>query len=245
MFDGPSYWGSPAIFSFGNSREVVVNLKNATKEDGNPLNAEHICIAGFWSNGSNPFVIDTVFITNSSEYDPPEIHVNDSQGNEITELEEFSYQLGHGPSNIQELVVSGTNLNSDITINASSGFEISQDTLTGFFSNIVLQTNDGAVEETVIYVRMIAELSVGNIDGNLNLSSSGAANKTILLSGLVDENTSIDGLKALGAKVLAVHYFTLTGQRVQNIENKTGIFIEKKILSNGRVLTEKIRIQTN
>jgi hypothetical protein len=40
---------------------------------------------------------------------------------------------------------------------------------------------------------------------------------------------------------LAVHYFTLTGQRVQNIENKTGIFIEKKILSDGRVVTTKIQ----
>ncbi|MGM0621817.1 MAG: hypothetical protein ACQETJ_12275, partial [Bacteroidota bacterium] len=201
----------------------------------------HIYIAGFWSSGSNPFVIDTVFLTNSDEYDPPTIHVNDSQGNEITKLEEFSYQLGHGPSDIQELVVSGTNLNNDITINASSGFEISQDTLNGFFSNIVLQTNDGVVEETVIYVRMIAELSVGNIDGNLNLSSSETSNKTISLSGIVDEKTSIDGLKAPGAKVLAVHYFTLTGQRVQNIENKTGIFIEKKILSDGRVVTTKIQ----
>jgi hypothetical protein len=125
IFDGPSYWGSPAIFSFGNSREVVVNLENATKDDGNPLNTEHIYIAGFWSSGSNPFVIDTVFLTNSV--------------------------------------------------------------------------------------------------------------------GIVDENTSIDRLKAPGVKVLSVHYFTLTGQKVQNIENKTGIFIEKRILSNGKVLTEKIQ----
>jgi hypothetical protein len=124
IFDGASYWGSPAIFSFGNKREVVVNLSNAKKEDGNPLNAEHIYIVGFWSNGSNPFVIDTVFLTNSNN--------------------------------------------------------------------------------------------------------------------IVDENTSIDGLRAPGLKVLSVHYFTLTGQKVQNIENKTGIFIEKKILSNGSVVTTKI-----
>jgi len=129
IFDGPSYWGSPAIFSFGNNSEVVVDLKNATKDDGNPLNTEHIYIAGFWSNGSNPFVIDTVFLTNSDN--------------------------------------------------------------------------------------------------------------------IVDENTSIDGLKAPGEKVLSVHYFTLTGQKVQDIENKTGIFIEKKILANGKVLTEKILLQPN
>ncbi len=240
MFDGPSYWGSPAIFSFGNNRELVVNLNNAKKNDGNPLETEHIYIAGFWSNGSNPFVIDTVFLTNSSEYNPPEIHLNDVQGNEISAFEEFRYKLGHGPSGIQELVVSGTNLNNDITIAASSGFEISQNTLNGFFSNIVLQENDGVLEETMVYVRMKAELSVGNIDGNLVFSSSSASNKTILLSGIVDENTSIDGLKAPGLKVLSVHYFTLTGQKVQNIENKTGIFIQKNLMSDGSVQTSKI-----
>lgn len=240
MFDGPSYWGSPAIFPFGNSREVVVNLNNSKKNDGNPLETEHIYIAGFWSNGNNPFVIDTVFLTNSSEYDPPSILVNDSRGNEITALEEFNYQMGSGPSGNQELVVSGTNLRGSIALSASSGFEISRDTLDGFSTNIILHANEGVVDETVIYVRMKAELSVGNINGNLVLSSSGASNKTITLTGIVDEYTSIDGILAPGVKVLSVHYFTLTGQKVQNIENKTGIFIEKKILSNGSVVTTKI-----
>jgi len=69
IFDGASYWGSPASFSFGNKHEIVVPLRYAKKNDGTPLNPKNIYIAGFWSNGSNPFVIDTVFLTNSNEYD--------------------------------------------------------------------------------------------------------------------------------------------------------------------------------
>ncbi len=66
LFDGNSYWGSPATFSFGNSREIIVDLLNAKKEDGTPLNRNHIYIAGFWSNGNNPFIIESISLANST-----------------------------------------------------------------------------------------------------------------------------------------------------------------------------------
>jgi endoglucanase len=91
IFDGASYWGSPATFSFGYKREIVVPLKDAKKNDGTLLNPRNIYIAGFWSNGSNPFVIDTVFLTNSTEYD---IHVgvNDipSENGCVISIEHYS-----------------------------------------------------------------------------------------------------------------------------------------------------------
>ena len=240
IFDGASYWGAPAIFPFGSKREVVVNLKTARKNNGSSLNVQHIYIVGFWSNGSNPFVIDTVFLTNSSKYDPPAIHVKNDQGNEITSMEVFRYQMGAGPSGKQKLMVSGSNLTGNMNIIASTGFEISKDTLVGFSSNFILYAKDGVVEETSVYVRMKAGLPVGNVPGNLVLSSPGASNKTVSLSGLVDPSTSIHDFNASGVTVMSVHYFTLSGQKVNSIVNKTGIFIEKKILSNGKVRTTKI-----
>src|SRR5690554_2321072 len=83
VFDEPSYWSSPVIYKFGSEKEIVVRLKDAKKDDGNPLNPEHIYIAGFWSNGSTPFVIDSVFLSNSTEYDLPTFIVNNSRKNEI------------------------------------------------------------------------------------------------------------------------------------------------------------------
>lgn len=70
IFDENNYWGSPASYKFGTGRQIVVSLKNAKKTNGSALNPSHIYIAGFWSNGNNPFVIDSVFLSNSSEYTP-------------------------------------------------------------------------------------------------------------------------------------------------------------------------------
>lgn len=69
LFDETSYWSSPAIFKFGDNQELIVRLKEAKKDNGAPLNPKNIYIAGFWSNGSNPFIIDAVFLSNSQEYD--------------------------------------------------------------------------------------------------------------------------------------------------------------------------------
>ena len=64
LFDGNSYWGSPTLYKFGTSRQIIINLKTAKKEDGTSLDPSHIYIAGFWSNGSNSFIIDKVYLSN-------------------------------------------------------------------------------------------------------------------------------------------------------------------------------------
>jgi len=62
MYDGNSYWGSPASFKFENYNKIIVNLETAKKTDGTPFDPSHVYIAGFWSNGSNPFIIDKVYL---------------------------------------------------------------------------------------------------------------------------------------------------------------------------------------
>lgn len=73
IFDENNYWGSPASYKFGTGRQIVVSLKYAKKSNGSALNPSHIYIAGFWSNGNNPFVIDSVFLSNSDAYTPTAI----------------------------------------------------------------------------------------------------------------------------------------------------------------------------
>ncbi|MGF7139396.1 glycoside hydrolase family 5 protein [Roseimarinus sediminis] len=240
IYDGPSYWGSPASYKFGSKREVVVNLNKAKKNDGKALNPEHIYIAGFWSNGNNPFVIDTVFLSNSSEYDPPVIYVNDAEGYELTSLSGFSYVSDSGPSACQAFLVEGTNISDHIKMTVPDGFELSQDSAENFTNLLTLYPEEKQVQETNIYVRLKAGLSPGDFAGNLLLSSAGASSKSVSLSGNVEKQTSFDYLNASGAEVVSVHYFTLSGQRIVNIENRKGLYIEKKIMSDGTVQTNKI-----
>ena len=54
------------------------------------MDPSHIYIVGFWSSGNSPFVIDSVFLSNSSEYDPPvaikEVSGKDFNENEIVDV---------------------------------------------------------------------------------------------------------------------------------------------------------------
>ncbi|HET7733007.1 MAG TPA: hypothetical protein VFK73_04135, partial [Paludibacter sp.] len=47
---------------FGNNRKIIVNLATAKKNDGTAFNPSHVYIAGFWSTGANPFIIDKVYL---------------------------------------------------------------------------------------------------------------------------------------------------------------------------------------
>lgn len=240
IYDGNSYWGSPASYKFGSSRQIVVVLDQAKKNDGTMLNPEHIYIAGFWSNGSNPFVIDTVFLSNSSEYDPPVIYAKDLQGVESNEFKKFQYELGSGPSSCQTIVISGELLTTGITITASTGFEISKDSTQTFSSKITLAQSNGKVGATNIFVRMKSGLIQSPNAGNLTLASTGAFTKTLSLTGMVGSITSIDKYRNSGATVISTRYYTITGQRLSTIENLNGVFIVKKRMSDGTINTEKV-----
>lgn len=240
LFDGSSYWGSPATYKFGNSRQIVVVLDDSKKDDGTLLNPEHIYIAGFWSNGNNPFVIDTVFLTNSGEYDTPEIFAKDSDGNDIQDLTGFHYIMGAGPSSSQKLTVSGTALTNDIDISLPMSFEASLDTTQVFSSNITLSQTNGQVAETNVFVRLRSGLANSSYQGDLTISSTGALTKRIPLSGTIDQVTGIDDLRESDVTVVLTQYFTLTGQPVRSIEHMNGIFIVRKHMSDGTINTSRI-----
>jgi hypothetical protein len=60
LFDKNNYWSDPAMYDFGNSRTVVVDLHSMKDKNGNKISPEHIYIAGFWSLGGKPFVIESI-----------------------------------------------------------------------------------------------------------------------------------------------------------------------------------------
>ncbi|MFA5328073.1 MAG: cellulase family glycosylhydrolase [Prolixibacteraceae bacterium] len=240
IYDGSSYWGSPASYKFGSSKQVVIILDQAKKNDGLMLNPGHIYIAGFWSNGSSPVVIDTVFLSNSSEYDPPVVYAKDMQGIETKELKGFQYELGFGPSACQTLVVSGDSLTTNISINAPTGFEVSLDSTQTFLSKITLSQSNGQVAGTNVYVRMKAGLTKSPNTGNLTIASTGAVTITLSLTGTVGPITGIDKYRTPEATVVSTQYYSLTGQKIATIKHLYGVFIVKKLMSDGTTQTSKV-----
>lgn len=240
LFDGASYWGSPAIFPFNSNREVVLVLNDVVKEDGTPLNSEHIYIAGFWSNGSNPFVIDSVFVTNSNEYAPRGIYVNDFKLKKITTLDGLNYFAESGPSESQSLIVSGFKLDGDITITAPENFEISTDSIGDYVSNITLSDNEGTVDETIVFVRLKSGLEKDTYSGDIIVNSDDVASKRIALSGMVEYRTNVNSFAKAELNVISTRYFSITGQRVDNIENERGLFVKMNLMSDGSTQTSKI-----
>lgn len=240
VYDGSSYWGSPASYRFGSKREVVVPLKYAKKNDGNPLNPKNIYIAGFWSNGSNPFIIDTVFVSNSHKYDFPVILAKDTKGDEINRVDGFKYREGYGPSLSLPVLVFGDMLRSDLLIESSTDFEISLSETDGFEPSFFLNSHDGIVADTKVYVRLKEGLLRKTYAGSLLIKTEGAANKIITLSGEVDFPVGIANISGNHIHLVSTEYYSITGQRITNIEFwQQGVVIEKMLMSDGSVISKK------
>lgn len=62
LFDVNNYWSEPAVYDFGNSRRVVVDLINMHNKNQNKLDPSHLYIIGFWTLGGKPLVIERVYL---------------------------------------------------------------------------------------------------------------------------------------------------------------------------------------
>lgn len=60
LFDKNNYWSDPAMYDFGNSRKIVVDLHDMTDKNGNVISPDHLYIIGFWSLGGKPIIIDKI-----------------------------------------------------------------------------------------------------------------------------------------------------------------------------------------
>lgn len=109
----------------------------------------------------------------------PEITVS------VTELTDFRYMVGNGPSASKNFTISGTDLTDDVTLTAPTNYELSLSPDNGYFDSDEVSPVSGTLAEITIYVRLKAGLEVGNYSGNVTITS-GDITKTIALSGTVD-----------------------------------------------------------
>jgi hypothetical protein len=129
-------------------------------------------------------------------------------------LSGFTYVENNGPSEEQSFSVEGSNLTEGITITpASDSFEISETSGTDFTTiPIILPQIDGTVAPTPIYVRLKANLSVGEYNNKYNaVTSTGAEEKSVTCNGEVTTPT--------GTKQATADDFSVISKKGQLIIN--------------------------
>ena len=97
----------------------------------------------------------------------------------------FTYAEGQGPSTAKTFSVSGSNMTANISLTASTNYEISLAENSGYASSLELTQSEGAVAATTIYVRLKTGLSKENYNGTITLTSTGAENVVVSLTGNV------------------------------------------------------------
>ena len=116
--------------------------------------------------------------------------------------------------NIQQFTSFGSNLTSNITATAPTGFEVSLTAGSGYGGSVTLTQSGGTVSSIPIYVRSIASASAGNIFGNVVLSSTGATSQNVPVNGVVHALPTVNAVSNQsllnGAATTAINFIGTT-----------------------------------
>ncbi|MBP7204979.1 MAG: DUF5017 domain-containing protein [Candidatus Cloacimonetes bacterium] len=161
-------------------------------------------------------------------------------------LSGFTY-YGTGPSAAQTFTVSGADLTANITLTASTNYEISLSETTGYTSPLTLTQTGGIVPTTTIYVRLKSGLAVGTYnDEVINITSTGATPETVVCSGEVTTPPPPDAPVALAATNITGTGFTANWQAVTGA---TGYYLDVytigSAVANGLFFSEYIEGSSN
>ena len=102
----------------------------------------------------------------------------------------FNYIEGDGPSDEQSFTVSGLNLSGNITISEAADYEISLGSGNDFVAqaSLTLTPDGGNLEETTVYVRLKAGLTVGNYnDEDITITCADVDDLEVTCNGSVSE----------------------------------------------------------
>ena len=110
----------------------------------------------------------------------PELNIS------ATQLNEFSYVFGAGPSSAKTFTISGSNLTTDVTLTSPQDYELSLNPDNGYTDSDELSPVSGTLAEALVYVRMKSGLNPGSYSESLSIVS-GELTYTITLNGIVDE----------------------------------------------------------
>ena len=133
---------------------------------------------GVCQNGTNTFetLIGGVGTYSATASTNPTINV-------VNAVNGLDYFEGNGPSIEKSFLVEGANLTANVSVNAPTNFEISLTSGNSFTSTLSLTPNNGIVNSVAVYVRLKAGLSTNTYTEEATISTTGATNKTVTLSG--------------------------------------------------------------
>jgi gliding motility-associated-like protein len=127
---------------------------------------------------------------------------------------------------VQQFTVSGVGLSAAVTATAPTGFELSLTATGDYSSSLTLNESAGSLNSTTVYVRSAAIAAAGPISGNVMLSSAGAANQQVAVTGTINAlptvNTAGNQIFANGATTTAIN-FTGTGSAFTWVNDMPGI----------------------
>ena len=106
---------------------------------------------------------------------------------ESVSLTAFNYSHGNGPSASQSFTVRGRNLTENLSVSASSDYEVCATSDGTYTSSLSLSTTNNTTK--TIYVRLKSGLSIGDHNGTITMTSSDAVTQTIDLTGSVSGYT--------------------------------------------------------
>lgn len=95
---------------------------------------------------------------------------------------------------IEQFDVLGSDLTADVTVTAPTGFEVSLSANSGYGSSVIISQVNGNVNNITVYVRSSASAAAGSITGNVVLSSKGATDQNIPVTGTVNTAPTVNAV---------------------------------------------------
>ncbi|MCX2745765.1 DUF5689 domain-containing protein [Mangrovivirga sp. M17] len=190
-------------FPAANGQETVSG--NTTFTDGVSYGDMRVESGASFSNKLIPYGIGTLTGIAGTYYNNPQLlpqKAEDIFENNITStiivsgitdntVESFGVILTGNISDAKTFAISGTDLNSEVIVSASEYFEVSTDN-NSFSNEISIAAADANSGEQTIYVRFTPNSGQsGELTGTITLSSIGAENTTIYVSGTEENPVTI------------------------------------------------------
>lgn len=134
-------------------------------------------------------------------------------------ISNIDYEKGNGPSASKSFTIRAVDITDNITLTASTNYEISTNATSGFNATLTLNHSFGTVPTTTIFVRLKSGLDIANYAGSVSVNTAGTYTRSISLSGNVTiplginvSDTALPGMDySYGSGPSAEKSFTLSG----------------------------------
>ena len=157
------------------------------------------------TDGTNTIsIITNSTLKNGKQYDVTGVFCFDDTGNnkiysqeeiekayidysEFNNLTQFSYVFGNGPSDAQEIMLLGENIEGELTISVSDNFELRLGE-EGDYSNTISIPGTEFIDYLYLYIRLKGDLEIGKYQSTLSFTANNLQTKEIGLTGVVAES---------------------------------------------------------